>query len=254
MQALLTSLGTTTLTVLAQIGATVRLLVMTWRRIGSLSVKETIRQMYLLGVKSAPIVSLTLLFTGMVMTVQIASELIRYGAEFSIGAIVTLAMGRELGPALAGVVLAGRAGAAMTAEIGTMKVTEQIDALRCMATDPVTYLVVPRMVACMLMLPLLDIFGLVIGTFGGMLVATLVNGISAHTYWTSIDTFVVPADVYMGMIKTVCFGMIIAVIACDRGMQAKSGAEGVGIAVTQTVVYAMVMIFAVNYLLSSVLF
>lgn len=254
MEAFLSQLGATTIYVFERIGATVRLLLSTWKRIGTGNGHQTVKQMYVLGVTSFPIVALTLLFTGMVMTIQIAGELSRYGAQFTIGAIVTLAMGRELGPVLCGVVLAGRGGAAITAEIGTMKVTEQIDALRCMATDPISYLVVPRMVACMLMLPLLDMLGLVIGTFGGMLVATLVNDISAYTFWHSIETFVVPKDIYMGMVKSMVFGMIVAVVGCDRGLHCEFGAEGVGKAAMQTVVYSMLMIFAVNYLLSTLLF
>ncbi len=250
----LTGLGATTIYIFEQVGRAVKLLWATWLRVPQWNCRETFKQMYLLGVASFPIVSLTLLFTGMVMTIQIASELIRYGGQFTIGAIVSLAMGRELGPVLCGVVLAGRGGAAITAEIGTMKVTEQIDALRCLATDPITYLAVPRMLACMLMLPLLDVLGLVIGTFGGMLVATLVSDVSAYTYWHSIETFVGPKDVYMGMIKTIFFGMIVAIVGCDRGMHCQAGAEGVGKATTQTVVYSMIMIFAVNYLLSNILF
>lgn len=254
MEAFLTQLGASTIFLFERIGATVQLLFAAWRRIAEGNRYQTIKQMYILGVSSFPIVALTLLFTGMVMTMQIAGELTRYGAQFSIGAIVTLAMGRELGPVLCGVVLAGRGGAAITAEIGTMKVTEQIDALRCMATDPVSYLVVPRMVACMLMLPLLDMLGLVIGTFGGMMVATLANDLSAYAFWHSIETFVLPKDIYMGMIKSMVFGMIVAVVGCDRGLHCDSGAEGVGKAAMQTVVYSMVMIFAVNYLLSTILF
>ena len=135
-----------------------------------------------------------------------------------------------------------------------MKVTEQIDALRVLATDPISYLVVPRMAACMIMLPLLNVLGLIIGTFGGVLVCTLNNGISAYTFWRSIEMFVTPSDVYLGMIKAVVFGMIVAVVGCSRGMLATAGAEGVGKAATETVVYSIMMIFAVNYLLSSVLF
>lgn len=254
MESFLCSLGETTIYILERIGDTVRLLLAALLRIREGHWRQTIKQMYLLGVASFPIVSLTLLFTGMVMTIQIASELSRYGAQFTIGAIVSLAMGRELGPVLCGVVLAGRGGAAITAEIGTMKVTEQIDALRCMATDPISYLVVPRMVACMLMLPILDMLGLVIGIFGGILVATLDSGVAAYTFWHSIETFVGAKDVYLGMFKTMIFGMIVAVVGCDRGLNCEAGAEGVGKAAMQTVVYAIIMIFAVNYLLSSILF
>lgn len=254
MNSFLTGLGKSTIYFFARIGDTVRLMIEAWARVLTCDWKQTIKQMYLLGVASFPIVSLTLLFTGMVMTIQIASELSRYGAQFTIGAIVAFAMGRELGPVLTGVVVAGRGGAAITAEIGTMKVTEQIDALRCMATDPISYLVVPRMVACMLMLPLLNVLGLIIGIFGGVLVATLAGDVSAYTYWHSIETFVGAEEVYLGMIKTVVFGMIVAIVGCDRGLNCEAGAEGVGKATTQTVVYSIMMIFAMNYLLSSILF
>ena len=131
-------------------------------------IRHVFQQMSHLGVDTLPIIALTMLFTGMVLTLQTATEFIRLGAQSTVGGIVTIAVGRELGPVLAGVVTAGRVGAAITAEISTMKVTEQIDALKVMATNPVGYLVVPRLIACMLMLPLLVVFGDVIGSIGGL--------------------------------------------------------------------------------------
>ena len=150
--------------------------------------------------------------------------------------------------------LAGRCGAAITAELGTMRVTEQIDALRCMAVNPVAYLVVPRMVACMTMLPVLNVFGVAIGIVGAMLVAALKDGVSAYTFFHSIQVFCGTEDISAGIIKSVIFGMIVALVGCDRGMTCDAGAEGVGKATTQSVVYSIVMLFAANYLLSSVLF
>lgn len=254
MTGFLESLGRETLYILEQIGAVVLLLVSAVRRFPGISLKETFRQCQSLGVLSFPIVAMTLLFTGMVMSVQVAGELTKYGAQFSIGALVAIAMGRELGPVLCGVVLAGRVGAAITAEIGTMRVTEQIDALRCMAVNPVTYLVVPRFAACMAMLPILNVFGVAIGVVGGMLVAALTHDVSSYVFFHSIDVFCAPKDLYVGMIKSVVFGMIVALVGCNRGMTCTAGAEGVGKATTQSVVYAIIMIFAANYMLSSLLF
>lgn len=254
MTSFLETLGGYTLGIFHQLGAVILLFIEAVQELSAIRLKETFKQCLSLGVLSFPIVALTLLFTGMVLSVQIAGELIKYGADFTVGGIVAIGMGRELGPVLCGVVLAGRVGAAITAEIGTMRVTEQIDALRCMAVSPVGYLVVPRLVACMLMLPLLNIFGVVIGVGGGMIVASLSHGISSYVFIHSIHTFCVPSDLYIGVIKCVVFGMIVALVGCDRGMTCTAGAEGVGKATTQSVVYSIVMLFAANYLLSSLLF
>ena len=178
----------------------------------------------------------------------------RYGAQSTLGGIMSVAMGRELGPILTGVVVAGRVGAAMTAEIGTMKVTEQIDALRCMATDPVAYLVVPRFVACVVMVPLLTFFGYLIGTGGGYCVAVFSAGLTDYTYMHSIEFFTEISDVLFGLIKAGVFGGIIALVACFEGMHAKSGAEGVGQATTKSVVTSIIFIFITNYILSVILY
>ncbi|MEM5794767.1 MAG: ABC transporter permease [Bacillota bacterium] len=215
---------------------------------------NTIRQMSHLGVDTLPIVLLTMLFTGMVMTVQTAQEFLKYGAGSTVGGVIALAMGRELGPVLTGVVAAGRVGAAIAAEIGSMKVTEQIDALRVMATNPVAYLVVPRVAACIVMVPMLVIFADAIGTFGGFFVATQYYGLSAHTFSSSITNFAVMNDITGGLIKAAVFGFIIAIIGCYKGLNAGGGAEGVGHATTGSVVTAIVMIFVSNYFLSLMLF
>jgi phospholipid/cholesterol/gamma-HCH transport system permease protein len=211
-------------------------------------------QMAHLGADSLPIVGLTLLFTGMVMTLQIAHEFIRFGAQSTIGGVITIAIGRELGPVLVGVVAAGRVGSAITAEISTMKVTEQIDALRVMATSPIGYLIVPRMIACMAMVPMLTIFGDVIGIMGGWLIATGWSGISTYLYWNSISTFAVVHDITGGLVKAVVFGMFIAVLGCYCGLKAPAGAEGVGIATTRSVVSAIIVIFIMNCFLSLILY
>lgn len=215
---------------------------------------HVLKQMAHLGVDTLPIVTLTMLFTGMVISLQMANEFIKYGAQSTVGGIVAIAMGRELGPVLAGVVAAGRVGAAITAEISTMKVTEQIDALRVMATNPVGYLVVPRVIACMVMLPLLVVFADVIGTFGGYLVATGYSGINSVTYTESIKMLTVLHDITGGLYKAVFFGAVIAFVGCYHGLNAPSGAEGVGKATTASVVGSIIMIFVSNCFLSLILY
>ncbi|MCR5176204.1 MAG: ABC transporter permease [Anaerovibrio sp.] len=216
--------------------------------------RHVVNQMSHLGVDSLPIVSLTLTFTGMVMTLQIANEFIKMGAESTVGGIVAIAIGRELGPVLVGVVAAGRVGSAMTAEISTMKVTEQIDALRVMGTNPIGYLVVPRMLACMLMVPVLTIYGDLIGVAGGWLVAKFYSGISTYVYVNSISTYVALNDMLGGLVKASAFGGVTAILGCYYGMNAPDGAEGVGKATTRSVVSAIVVIFMFNVLLSMFLY
>jgi phospholipid/cholesterol/gamma-HCH transport system permease protein len=215
---------------------------------------NTIQQMAHLGIGTLPIVLLTMLFTGMVMTMQTAHEFLKYGAGSTVGGVIALAMGRELGPVLTGVVAAGRVGAAIAAEIGSMKVTEQIDALRVMATNPVAYLVVPRVIACVFMIPLLVVFADAIGTLGGFFVATQYFAISFYTFTSSITSFADINDVTGGLIKAAVFGFIIAIIGCYKGLNASEGAEGVGRATTGSVVTSIVLIFVTNYFLSLILF
>lgn len=223
-----------------------------WRRWPN--AQHVLYQMAHLGVDSLPIVMLTILFTGMVMTVQISHEFIKYGAQSSVGGVIAIAMGRELAPVLTGVVVAGRVGAAITAEIGSMKVTEQIDALRVMAISPIAYLVVPRLIACMVMLPLLVVFADVIGTIGGYLVATLYSGIGSFTFLHSIKIFSVVNDVTGGLVKAAVFGAIIALVGCYKGLNAPGGAAGVGKATTGSVVNSIILIFVTNYFLSLLLY
>ncbi|SMC38509.1 MlaE family ABC transporter permease [Sporomusa malonica] len=213
-----------------------------------------LRQMAHLGADSLPIVLLTMLFTGMVMTVQTAHEFVKYGAQSSVGGLVAVAMGRELSPVLTGVVFAGRVGAAITAEIGSMKVTEQIDALRVMAVNPVAYLVVPRMIACMVMVPVLVIFADIIGTIGSYMIATTYSGISSFTFFNSIKVFAIPHDITGGLVKAMFFGGIVAIIGCHKGLTTAQGAEGVGQATTGSVVLSIVLIFVSNYFLSVLLY
>lgn len=226
----------------------------TLRRLGTANRKEVLRQMALLGADSLPIVMMTILCTGMVFSVQTAKEFVQLGAASSVGGIVAIAMGRELVPVLTGVVVAGRIGAAIAAELGTMKVTEQIDALRVMAANPVSYLVVPRFIAIVLMMPVLVVFANLIGNVGGWLVAHYYAGISTFAYENSIKVLAEVYDVVGGMIKSSVFGGIIALIGCYKGLNAANGAEGVGLATTASVVLSIILIFITNYFLSIVLY
>ena len=217
-------------------------------------VRHILAQMSHLGVDSLSIVCLTLLFTGVVLTLQTAHEFIKFGAQGTIGAVIAIAIGRELGPVLVGVVCAGRVGAAITAEISTMKVTEQIDALRVMAVSPVDYLIVPRMLACMLVVPLLTVFGDFIGVFGGWVVAVYYSGVSSFLFTNAIHIYVDAYDLLGGLVKAVFFGNDIAVLGCYYGLHAPDGAEGVGRATTRTVVASIIVIFILNALLTLILY
>lgn len=251
---LLEKIGEQVIGGLENAGRIMILFISTIGRLNHANFKHVIRQMAHLGVDSLLIVKLTTLFTGMVLTVQTAHEFIKYGAQASVGGVVAIAMGRELSPVLTGVVVAGRVGAAIAAEIGSMKVTEQIDALRVMATNPIAYLVVPRLIACVLMMPILVVYADIIGTFGGYLVATLYSDISSYTFLNSIKVFADIGDVTGGLIKSMFFGGIVAIIGCHKGLTAAPGAEGVGKATTGSVVTSMILIFISNYFLSLVLY
>lgn len=230
---------------------TLQVLYNLWKRPKS---RHVLQQMVHLGVDSLPIVLLTILFTGMVITLQTAHEFVKYGAQSSVGGIVAVSMLRELAPVLTGVVVAGRVGAAIAAEIGSMKVTEQIDALRVMAVNPIQYLVVPRFLACLIMVPILVVFADVIGTIGGYFVATMYADISSFTYLNSIKSFATAHDVVAGLVKAMFFGGAIAIIGCYKGLTAEEGAEGVGRATTASVVSSIIIIFISNYFLSMLLY
>nr|WP_238528285.1 ABC transporter permease [Acetonema longum] len=235
-------------------GEAMILLFQTLAHLGRARTGHVIRQMAHLGVDSLPIVLITLLFTGMVMTLQMAQEFIKYGVESTVGGVMAVGMGRELAPVLTGVVVAGRVGAAITAEIGSMKVTEQIDALRVMAVNPIAYLVVPRLLACMIMLPILVVFANVIGMIGGYVMATAHAGINSYTYINSVKTYAGANDIIGGLIKSVFFGGIIATTGCYKGLTTAEGAAGVGKATTSSTVTSIILIFISNYFLSLLLY
>ncbi len=204
--------------------------------------ERVFEQAKMAGLDSLPIVSLIAFFLGMIMAFQISYLMRRLGAEMYIASVVSLSIVRELGPVITALIIAGRVGAAITAEIGSMTVTEQVDALETLATDPVKYLVVPRFLALMVMLPLLTIYADIIGILGGWLIAVFKIGISSRLYLnTSFDTLQFK-DLFTGLAKTVFFGMIVALVSCYEGFNVRGGAEGVGQATTRSVVTAFIMI------------
>lgn len=221
---------------------------------GRLHPRNTLTQLAFIGVDSLPIALLITLSVGMVFALQITNEFITYGATSAIGGVVAVALAREMAPIMVGVVVAGRVGAAITAEIGSMKVTEQIDALESFAVDPIRYLVVPRLFACMVMVPLMVVLGDIIGLTGGYFIVTELKGITGTMYLDSIRTFLSVPDVLKGMFKGILFGGIVAVIGCYEGLNTKKGAQGVGAATTNSVVFSMIIIFILNYFLSMLLF
>lgn len=212
------------------------------------------QQMIAIGIRSTPVVFITAIFTGMVLALQTYTGFKRFGAESVVGTVVALSMTREMGPVLTSLIVAGRAGAAMAAELGTMRVTEQIDALETLATDPVKYLVVPRFISGVFMLPSLAILTDLVGIFGGYLVTVGVFGASSTGYWNRTWEFLKAEDIYYGLIKACVFGAFISLISCYKGFYTSGGAEGVGKATTGAVVLSSMSILIGDYFLSAWLF
>ncbi len=207
-------------------------------------------QFYQLGVRSLTITNLTLLFTGMVLSIQTAYSLADYGAKSFVGDIVSLSVVRELGPVLTALMIAGRVGAGVTAELGSMAVTEQIDAMRALAADPVKKLVVPRVGALIFILPVLTLLADMVAIFGGLVMAVFEIGQSRVYYLNHIRSALSLADIASGVGKTVFFGFFIGVIACYNGMRARGGADGVGKATTNTVVTSSIAIIISDFFLT----
>ncbi len=214
----------------------------------------TIMQMSFLGVNSLTIVLMTTTFAGMVIALQLAHVAVQYGVGKMVGGSAALAMTRELGPMLTAIVVAGRAGSAITAEIGSMKVTEQLDAMRMLAVSPTGYLVVPRLLAMLVMVPLLTLFSDISGLIGGSVVAFENAGIPYQVFWDSVRQLTLMSDLNLGLVKSFIFGIEVAIISCYQGLQTGRGAEGVGRATTSSVVTSMVVIFITNYILSAMMF
>lgn len=212
------------------------------------------RQMQEIGVNSVPVVLITAVFTGMVLALQSYTSFKRFGAEGFVGTVVALSMTRELGPVLTALIVTGRAGAAMAAEIGTMRVTEQIDALETLATNPVKYLITPRFLSGLIMLPSLTVVSDLIGIIGGYFVTVVLLGAGSSTYLQATWDFLEAGDLYNGLIKASFFGAAFSLISCYRGYYARGGAEGVGRATTGAVVFSSMTILVSDYFLSAWLF
>ncbi|MGG6269586.1 MlaE family lipid ABC transporter permease subunit [Leptolyngbya sp. AN03gr2] len=221
---------------------------------GRIHRRNTIEQMATAGPESLLIALVTAMFVGAVFTIQVSREFINLGAGTAVGGVLAISLSRELAPVLTAVVLAGRVGSAFAAEIGTMKVTEQIDALYMLRTDPIDFLVIPRVVACCVMLPILTLLALVTGMAGGMVVADLLYGISNTVFLNSAKNFLSVWDLCSSPIKGFVFGSMIAVIGSSWGLTTTGGAKGVGQSTTTAVVTSLLAIFIVNFFLSWLMF
>lgn len=216
--------------------------------------KNIIEQMAVVGSDSLFIALVTAVFVGAVFTIQVAREFINFGAGNVVGGVLALALTRELTPVLTAVIIAGRVGSAFAAEIGTMRVTEQIDALLMLHTDPIDYLVIPRVIACVAMLPILTILSLITGILGGLFIAINNYNLSQTSFLDSVRNFLDGWDIFSALIKAAIFGLLIAVIGCNWGLTTTGGAKGVGQSTTTAVVTSLLMIFILNFFLSAIMF
>lgn len=216
--------------------------------------KETVEQLYQIGYRSLSIVTLTGIFTGMVMAFQTGMEMSRFGAKAYIGSVVALSIVRELGPVLTALVVAGRVGAGITAELGSMRVTDQIDAMRAMATDPYKKLVATRTVSLLIMLPVLVAVADVVGILGGMLIAVTNLNVGYELYKTTVLNSLLMNDLMSGLTKPVVFAFIIGTIGCYLGMNTSGGTKGVGSATTMSVVVSSIFIFILDFIMTKIFF
>jgi phospholipid/cholesterol/gamma-HCH transport system permease protein len=216
--------------------------------------RQILRQFFEIGYLSLPVVGLTAFFTGMVLALQSYTGFSRFNAESAIASVVVLSITRELGPVLGGLMVAGRIGASIAAEIGTMRVTEQIDALVSLSTSPQKYLIAPRLLAGITMLPLLVIVADIIGVLGGYVVSIYRLDFNSAVYIKQTFDFMQMSDVTSGLLKAAVFGFIITLMGCYHGFNSRGGAEGVGKATTQAVVSSSILILIANYFLTSLLF
>ena len=228
--------------------------VLRWTPRPPYDLRQLLTQMMRVGVQSVPVVLLTALFTGGVMALQIFTVLARFGAENYVGSIVGLAMVRELAAVLGALMIAGRCGAAMGAELGAMRVTEQIDALEVLATNPVHYLIVPRVWATTLALPLLIALADAVGIFGGYFVSVIAMGANPVTYLDITFQYMELDDLMSGLVKAAVFGLLISTIGCAKGYHTRGGAEGVGRSTTAAVVSGSIAVLVVNFFLTKLMF
>jgi len=228
--------------------------VLAWMFRPPLKLRNIFKQMEFVGVKSIFVVVLTGTFTGMVMALQGYHGFRMFSAESLVGSTVALGMTRELGPVLTSLMVTARAGSAMAAELGTMRVTEQIDALYVMAVNPVKHLIVPRVIAGVLMVPLLTVVADFVGILGGYFVGVHILGINSGVFVKNITRLVELDDIYNGLVKAACFGLILSLIGCYKGFNTRGGAEGVGRATTEAVVLASITILISDYFLTAIMF
>jgi phospholipid/cholesterol/gamma-HCH transport system permease protein len=218
-----------------------------------ISLRDLSRQLVSIGINSIPIVLLTAIFSGMVLAIQTAYGLHRFGAKNYVGNIVGLSLVRELGPVLTAIMIAGRVGAGIAAEIGAMVVTEQVDAIRALGASPIRKLVSPRVLAGTISMPLLVVLANIIGIYGGLVVAVLELNISAYTYYRSYIYTVQIHDVFDGLVKSTIFGFLVVSVACYKGLTCRGGTEGVGATTTAAVVIGSVVVFVSNFFLTKIL-
>ena len=216
--------------------------------------RAILREMGNIGFFSLPVVGLTAIFTGMVLALQSYTGFSRFSAEGAVATVVVLSVTRELGPVITGLMVAGRVGAAMAAEIGTMRVTDQIDALATLSTDPLRYLVLPRLLAGVITMPMLVLVADIIGVFGGYLVGVYRLGFNPEAYLNRTQQYLETNDVVSGLVKAAVFGFIVALMGCYHGYYSRGGAQGVGQATTHAVVSASVLILVFNYVITAAFF
>jgi len=243
-------------TVLAQVAHVGRFSIFTWHAFAAAlfppyRTQHIVRQMWLVGVRSLPIASLTALFVGMVMVLNSGYQLQQFGAKLYAAGIAIIALTREMVPVFTAVVVGARVAASMTAELGTMKITEQIEAMQALAVNPTKYLVAPRLTATTIMLPIVAVYANVVGFLGGMLVGTTALNIPFRRYWANTLDFLNMGDLWSGILKTVVFGAIIGIVGCYFGFRTQGGAQGVGQATTMSVVATLILVLLFDFILTS---
>ncbi len=213
-------------------------------------IPHVMRQMRHIGYNTLPLTAMVGLFTGMIVALQTGIELQKFSLQQIVGGVVGLSLTREMGPVITAFIIAGRVGASMAAELGTMAVSEEVDALRALGINPDRFLVMPRMVATLTMQPILTVYSVVIGVYGGALVSSSYLGVSSEIYWRRLEAAVDFSDVFAGLVKSLVFGAITVTVCCQQGLSTRGGAEGVGRSTTRAVVITLSMILISDYLLT----
>jgi len=215
---------------------------------------HTFAQIVRIGVQAVPMCALTTLTIGIVLAMQSSAQLEKLGAEVFVPGLISTSLVKELAPLIVAIIVIGRSGSAVTAELGTMKVSEEIEALEVMAIHPMSYLIVPRFIAMVIMMPLLTVFGIYVGLFGGWIICTTALDMSTPFYVTRAIDYVEVRDLWIGIFKSFVFGVLVITIACNTGLNVRGGAEGVGLATTRSVVVSLFAVFVANAVLTAVFF